>query len=794
MAYDRYAVELTDKDGQIYGVMDAEAREEVSELNSAISYMETVLESDTGLQKTIGINSGLEDGCVTADGTILFPNTHSHITIKAKQVKSISWTPKTSPLALIIGKFNGTYQIIANNSTVPPINISDFSSNVGDEDEIYLNFFGQVYSNPVATGTYIEEFTITSPNRSELYGIYTSEQISQIAEGVSSVVAKNAVTNANVKTIEVIDQTYKFSEVLTAANNARYRLNESDGFVSVNDDYRVKTFNVVHDTFIKIISDDRFQFQTAGTIVTSGTNYRVGETYGSGVYILKVPSTATKLVVSTPTDGSMAAVYCAIPIVSDVIKDIYEIASFDVVGWLNNSGNIISTDLGLSTDYIPVISETIKYKLLFNDIISTICFYDSNKNFISRIKGTATAEMVEATVKPPFNAEYLRATIFNPKVNAGYYLYQITKASDVRSIDRKTAPLITDSPEFGLDVLINGSGTSSPANFAKSTDFIAIANTSDVIEYNLYSNVNSAATQSLVVGMVSFYDINKNVISVITGDTDGWIHSTTNIPENAVYFRGCISPVSGNAFCREIIDVPVSIGANTEAIKRIADQLQRSKINYSDSLKKPFVFSGSSVVVFGDSIAEGVTSTGEDTITSGTSFLRHFCNHVNVGSYTSRAYSGSCITGTDVTDSISNRVLSFNGAADFIFIAGGVNDFSNDKTLGEFGEESTSTFYGSLIKMCKYLQNNYSDSQVIFITPIPLLRIITKNNIGLTMDDYRNAIYEVATYYGFNVVNGMNVGMPTEYDDWGVTMVADRLHPTAKGHELYATGLMTKLC
>lgn len=37
MAYDRYVPEFTDKDGQIYGVMDAEAREEVSELNSALN-------------------------------------------------------------------------------------------------------------------------------------------------------------------------------------------------------------------------------------------------------------------------------------------------------------------------------------------------------------------------------------------------------------------------------------------------------------------------------------------------------------------------------------------------------------------------------------------------------------------------------------------------------------------------------------------------------------------------------------------------------------------------------------
>lgn len=60
MAYDRYAVELTDKDGQIYGVMDAEAREEVSELNSAL----------TNFEITGGIyTNGYEQGIIeTSDG------------------------------------------------------------------------------------------------------------------------------------------------------------------------------------------------------------------------------------------------------------------------------------------------------------------------------------------------------------------------------------------------------------------------------------------------------------------------------------------------------------------------------------------------------------------------------------------------------------------------------------------------------------------------------------------------------------------------------------------------------
>lgn len=40
MAYDRYVPEFTDKDGQIYGVMDTEAREAVASLNSALNNSE----------------------------------------------------------------------------------------------------------------------------------------------------------------------------------------------------------------------------------------------------------------------------------------------------------------------------------------------------------------------------------------------------------------------------------------------------------------------------------------------------------------------------------------------------------------------------------------------------------------------------------------------------------------------------------------------------------------------------------------------------------------------------------
>lgn len=72
MAYDRYAVELTDKDGQIYGVMDAEAREEVSELNSALLLLDDIPDTVQTLQRdAAGKVSGIVHTSTAAGGGVV---------------------------------------------------------------------------------------------------------------------------------------------------------------------------------------------------------------------------------------------------------------------------------------------------------------------------------------------------------------------------------------------------------------------------------------------------------------------------------------------------------------------------------------------------------------------------------------------------------------------------------------------------------------------------------------------------------------------------------------------------
>lgn len=75
MAYDRYVPEFTDKDGQIYGVMDAEARDEVSSLNSAITHSN--LWSDTALSILDAIGNHV--AFTSDEGGILWNNLISEL-------------------------------------------------------------------------------------------------------------------------------------------------------------------------------------------------------------------------------------------------------------------------------------------------------------------------------------------------------------------------------------------------------------------------------------------------------------------------------------------------------------------------------------------------------------------------------------------------------------------------------------------------------------------------------------------------------------------------------------------
>ena len=236
-------------------------------------------------------------------------------------------------------------------------------------------------------------------------------------------------------------------------------------------------------------------------------------------------------------------------------------------------------------------------------------------------------------------------------------------------------------------------------------------------------------------------------------------------------------------------------------IQNLEDEIQNldeqvSNLIVFESIDKPFIFSGKKLVAFGDSITYGVSSPMSESHPYTNGYIYKFAN--NVGAVLdNRAESGSTITqGRVQFGSIYEKVLEYTGDADIIWIAGGVNDAITATPIGNYTDTTPTTFYGALRGICEYLKNNFQSAKVIFVSPIPLTRTDKPIwHIEHPLNEYRKAIYEIATEYGYSVVNGADLGMPNSMGGWSNFMVADSdgCHPTPNGHSLYARSLCGKL-
>ena len=57
------------------------------------------------------------------------------------------------------------------------------------------------------------------------------------------------------------------------------------------------------------------------------------------------------------------------------------------------------------------------------------------------------------------------------------------------------------------------------------------------------------------------------------------------------------------------------------------------------------------------------------------------------------------------------------------------------------------------------------------------------------LNNYRNAIFEIATKNGHSVIEGSTLGFPMEIGSYQETVLYDNLHPTEIGHAMYANAV-----
>ncbi len=173
---------------------------------------------------------------------------------------------------------------------------------------------------------------------------------------------------------------------------------------------------------------------------------------------------------------------------------------------------------------------------------------------------------------------------------------------------------------------------------------------------------------------------------------------------------------------------------------------------------------------------------------------------------------------TDVARTpLVDRIAEMDDDADVVLIMVGTNDFYYDWTaFGEMSEgyyrlgkePSEETFFGAMHLMMRRLLAKYRNKDIVLVTPIKRLQPMgvgrgtwdgfypeDKNALGLTLNDYRLAIKEIADYYSVPCIDlyatsGLNPHIdPTLFGDKDTKVV----HPNEEGHERMASVIVAAL-
>ena len=191
-------------------------------------------------------------------------------------------------------------------------------------------------------------------------------------------------------------------------------------------------------------------------------------------------------------------------------------------------------------------------------------------------------------------------------------------------------------------------------------------------------------------------------------------------------------------------------------------------------------FSRLTYVAFGDSITLGADYTRgyaqmDDPypeLVSDTLGLYRFANN---------ALSGSTIAvGVDNLPSIYTQCLNADSSADIVSIMGGVNDYNRAVELGTIADTSTATFYGSLKAIVEILLEKYPDAFIFLMTPYKedcyhQSSYTDKNAAGYILEDYANAVKDVAELYNIPVLDMFNEG---QYELEMYNDDSDGIHPS----------------
>lgn len=213
---------------------------------------------------------------------------------------------------------------------------------------------------------------------------------------------------------------------------------------------------------------------------------------------------------------------------------------------------------------------------------------------------------------------------------------------------------------------------------------------------------------------------------------------------------------------------------------------------------KEISFNSAKTVAYGDSITYGAYTAEGDSCPASRAEKRWIeltCEHFGIKDLINYGESGISISATSNVQTDRALILQYSRMEDasLVFIACGTNDFGTNVVLGTPDDKEDGTFYGAVNALCRGLREKYSESGIIFVTPIPR-KEQDKNELGLSLDDYRKAIVEVAgERYGFTIVHGDKVDMDIRSEEFLKKYMLDGTHPSPEAHLIYADSVISQL-
>lgn len=179
-----------------------------------------------------------------------------------------------------------------------------------------------------------------------------------------------------------------------------------------------------------------------------------------------------------------------------------------------------------------------------------------------------------------------------------------------------------------------------------------------------------------------------------------------------------------------------------------------------------------------------------DSITKQEKWQKYINAKLGFNTFRNNGISGTCIANVGGNSFVSDtRLSSLNKTSDLIFIMGGTNDFGQSIPLGDLSYPfDETTFKGAIASLIVKLQNLMPNTEIVFGTQVSgdggavsgeNITSIPKNNLGLTPEDYANAMVEVCGY--------MSIPCIDVYHNCGInpfnraTYISDTVHPNDNG-------------